>query len=241
MTQTSLVISARFCGPPTSGNGGYTCGLLARHAAGPVEVTLRRPPPLDAALRLVGEEGRRSLWADADLVAEARPASLSLDVPTPPSFDEATRQAAAYVGHARHHFPTCFVCGPARPPGDGLRIFPGRLQPGVPVAAPFIPDESVAEDGVVPAEIAWAAIDCPGYFGVAAPDYPVALLGRMTGEVVRTLRSSERCVVMGWSLGREGRKLHAGSALFGADGTLVARAQQTWITIASRDAAAVPA
>ncbi len=47
-----LVINRRFRGPPTSGNGGYTCGMLAAVAAKPVEVRLIRPLPLDAPLAI---------------------------------------------------------------------------------------------------------------------------------------------------------------------------------------------
>jgi len=39
----------------------------------------------------------------------------------------------------------------------------------------------------------------------------------------------ERCVVTGWPLGEEGRKLYAGTALYGEDGRLLACARATWI------------
>jgi len=45
MTTDHVTIERRFCGPPESGNGGYSCGLLAAHVGGPAEVTLRRSPP----------------------------------------------------------------------------------------------------------------------------------------------------------------------------------------------------
>jgi hypothetical protein len=35
--------------------------------------------------------------------------------------------------------------------------------------------------------------------------------------------------VVGWPLGEDGRKLHAGTALFGTDGTVLAVARQVWI------------
>jgi hypothetical protein len=42
MPHSPLVVEARYCGPPNSGNGGYVAGLLARRLGeGPVEVTLR--------------------------------------------------------------------------------------------------------------------------------------------------------------------------------------------------------
>ena len=37
------------------------------------------------------------------------------------------------------------------------------------------------------------------------------------------------CVVVGWPLGDEGRKLHAGTALYGRDRELLALARQVWI------------
>ena len=225
-------IARRFCGPPDSGNGGYTAGLLSGSLGPSVEVTLRRPPPLERELE-VKREGERALLLDGDLlVAEARQAVVDVSPPPPPSFEQATELSHRYVGHARHHFPTCFVCGPKRAVGDGLRIFPGSEEPNRPVAAPLVPDASLGNaNGVLPPEIVWAALDCVGYFGVGSPDYPTALLGRMAVELVGPVKVGERCVVVGWSLERDGRKLHAGTALFGQDGTLRGRARQTWIVL----------
>jgi hypothetical protein len=115
------------------------------------------------------------------LIAEARPTKLDWRPPTAPSFERAVALSQHYVGHAHHHFPTCFVCGPNRAAGDGLRIFPGGEAPGDPVVAPWVPDESLlGPDGAVRQEFLWAALDCIGYFAIAAPDYPIALLGRMS-------------------------------------------------------------
>jgi hypothetical protein len=227
---TSVTIASRFRGPPLSGNGGYSAGSLARELQGSVEVTLRKPPPLDRSLELK-REAALTLLDGSEVIAEARPAPLSLDVPAAPSFDEASVLSERYVGFRRHAFPGCFVCGPERAAGDGLRIFPGRLEESAPVAAPWIPTESLAAEGRIPVEILWAALDCPGYFGAVPDPAPTALLGRMTAEVTGSVAVGERCVVIGWRLGIEGRKLHAGSALFGADGTLRGKARQTWIIV----------
>lgn len=236
-------IAARFRGPPDSGNGGYSAGLLAEQLKrttlaapagkdGSVEVTLRKPPPLERELQIVRAADELQLRDGEQLIAEARSAPLELEVPPAPPFERAAALSSHYVGHHRHHFPTCFVCGPARAVSDGLRIFPSAEQPGQPVAAPWVPDASLADgDGRVRPEFVWAALDCVGYFGVAAPDYPVALLGRITAELTGAVQAGERCVVLGWALGREGRKLHAGTAVFGADGRLRGRARQTWILL----------
>ena len=41
-----IVVPGRFNGPPKSGNGGYSCGILAAHLPGTCKVRLRSPPPL---------------------------------------------------------------------------------------------------------------------------------------------------------------------------------------------------
>ena len=90
MTST-ITLPARFCGPPDSANGGYTAGALARYVDGPAEVTLRCRPPLDRPL-IVVVEGERVLLRDGDqVVAEAIPATLDLDLPHPVAYDVAGR------------------------------------------------------------------------------------------------------------------------------------------------------
>jgi hypothetical protein len=225
---THVTIASRFCGPPQSGNGGYCSGLAASGMEGAVEVTLRRPPPLEQTLRVERSTGR--VLNDAgEVVAEARPAHLALDVPSAPSFEDAESMSQRFRGFTIHAFPTCFVCGPVRAPGDGLRIFPGGATGDGFVSAPWVPDHSLAgEDGRIGPEFLWAALDCPGYFAVANPGER-ALLGRMTAEVESTVTSGEPCVVVGWAIGRSGRKLEAGTALYDAAGMLRGRSRQTWI------------
>jgi hypothetical protein len=47
----TLTIPARFNGPPSSANGGYTCGLVAGLVGTEVaSVSLRAPPPLERPL-----------------------------------------------------------------------------------------------------------------------------------------------------------------------------------------------
>ena len=212
----------RFRGPETSGNGGYTCGLLATVVGEPAEVTLRLPPPLDRPLR-VEHRGDTAVLLDGDaVVAEARRVELDLDVPAPPAFDEAARAAASSARSAgAGEFRECFVCGPDRGDGDGLRIFPGALD-GL-VAATWTPV------GEPPRPVVWGAIDCPGAFALEFGTRDVLVLGRLTAEVLRVPRAGERCVVMGWPLGEDGRKRHAGTALFGDGGDLLARGRAVWI------------
>jgi len=216
-----ITIAGRFNGPKGTGNGGYTCGLVAGLVGVTAEVTLRKPPPLDRPLD-VERAGDRLLVRDGDtLVAEARPARVELDVSDAPSYEEAEQASAGYPGFGAHAFPTCFVCGPEREPGDGLRIFAGPLGDGQ-VASPWIPAE-------VEPELVWAALDCPGAIAVGNPDRGETLLARFAVEIEELPRVGERCVVVGWPLGDEGRKLYAGTALFGDGGRRLASARAIWI------------
>jgi hypothetical protein len=134
-----------------------------------------------------------------------------------------------YVGHRRHRFPSCFVCGPDREPGDGLAIYPGDV--GGQVAATWTPGADLAgEEGKVRREFLWAALDCPGYFAVEEAA-GLALLGRMSARVERDVPAGEPLMVTGWPIASEGRKHHVGTALHDAGGALVACARSTWITI----------
>ena len=228
-----VVISRRFRGPPESGNGGYTCGVVAALVGGPAEVTLRRPPPLDRPLDVHRLDGGSVAVLDGDtLVAEGAPASVEIEVPEPVTFEEAVTAAKSYLGFRHHPFPTCFVCGPKRAEGDGLRIFPGWVADRNIVAAPWTPDASVAdEDGQVRPEIVWAALDCPSGFAVITPE-TVAVLGRLAVKLVAPVQPGKRCVAIGWPLGEEGRKMYSGTALFGEGGDLRAFARATWVRIA---------
>jgi hypothetical protein len=88
---TTVIVPSRFNGPPASGQGGYSSGVLAAHLAGPAAVSLRRPIPLDRELEVRVEkrsaesgdqEGKdvasevvaRAFDAGGELVAEAVPA-----------------------------------------------------------------------------------------------------------------------------------------------------------------------
>lgn len=223
-----MVIGRRFRGPAESANGGYTSAKVAELLGWDAEVTLRSPPPLERPLRVERGDGVR-VWDGGTLVAEARPLALSLDVPRAVSFEEAERASAERRPDTPHPFPSCFVCGPGREPGDGLRLRPARLADGL-IAAPWVPDESLGTVVVAP-ELHWAALDCPGAFAVNPDDERgLSVLGRFAARVVEPVRAGDRVAVVGWSLGGEGRKLLAGTALF-ADRRLRAFARATWILL----------
>lgn len=228
-------IRNRFCGPPESGNGGYICGMMAAYMDGPVTVTLRRPPPLDTPLDIVSTaEGGIELHDDGGMLVECRSGYLDFEVPEPPSLADATLASMLYDGYRQHSYPGCFVCGPDRGRGDGLRVFAGPCldcEDSKIVSAPWIPDDTLcAADGRIASQFLWAALDCPGYFAMGTNPEP-ALLGRMSGEIIDRPRPGDICIVIGWPIGRDGRKMFAGTAIFDAAGKLLGRAKATWITI----------
>lgn len=226
-----IVIDRRFRGPPTSGNGGYSCGVLGDRFDGVATVTLRQPPPLDLPLQLVEVEDGVRLYDGDALIGEATTDTLDIQAPAPPGLDVARTASLGYAGFKDHPFPTCFVCGPERESGDGLRIFPGPIEGASLVAAPWAPDHSLdGGSGVVHRRHVWAALDCPSYFGL--PGRPLALLGRLTARIDRLPDVGEQLVAIGWPMGSDGRKHVAGSALADGDGEIVAQAVATWIEIA---------
>jgi hypothetical protein len=235
-----VVIAERFCGPPGTANGGYVAGVLARGLEGAVEVTLRAAAPLATPLD-VGEsaDGGRVLAHGGTELARALRTTLALDVPVPP--DPAL--VAAHAGDCRamrtHPFPRDFVCGPAREPGDGLRIFPGVVPGTDRVAALWTPDASLCDSsGWVAPEFLWAALDSPSSFPLLEPESARALepmvLGRLCVELDGRVRAGERVLVLAWPIALEGRRGVAGAALFDASGRRIGLARATWVSLAGR-------
>ena len=240
---TSVIIDRRYCGPPNSGNGGYVCGRLARYVSGGAEITLHSPPPLDKALDVVGmDDGRWELRDGGKVVATGRAANVALASLEKASFEEAW-EAARQPPVDEHPLPTCFVCGPARAKGDGLRIFAGPLarkssNASTVLAATWTPASTlVSEDGLVAPEFLWSVLDCPtGYASSYDPhrrsfDRTPILLGRMSARVEHRPRPEERCVITAWATGHDGRKRMAEAALHNEAGTLFATARATWIVV----------
>jgi hypothetical protein len=221
-----MQIPARFNEPPTSGNGGWSAGAFAvaagaRDDGRPFEVTLRVPPPLVTPLTVNG--GR--VTAGPTLIAEVAAVADAGDGAAPASVAEAAAASRAYPGFVDHPFPTCYVCGPDRAPGDGLRIFAGP-----------IPDGRMAAPWAVPADVSvetmWAALDCPGGWS-ALRTGRVYLLGRIAAAVDALPRPGATCVVTGAATELVGRKAMVNSSVYAADGVRLATARATWIAVDS--------
>ncbi|MGZ5400193.1 MAG: hypothetical protein ACXWDM_09275, partial [Nocardioides sp.] len=232
----------------SSGNGGWTAGALAGfldhdcpadHAAAwpTVQVTLRKPPPLDTPMPV--SDGV-AVDAAGDVVVAAEVVDRALGPVEAVTAEEAEAASASYAGHVSHPFPSCFACGTARE--DGLRIFPGRVGEDVDgrvrVAAPWTPDPSVAEDyhlyatGEPRASLAvtWAALDCVGGWAGDLEER-LMVLGRMTARIDTLPVIGEPHIALGGARGRDGRKTFTASTLLDSDGRVVAVAEHVWFAV----------
>lgn len=235
MTATCVVIDERFHGPPHSGHGGYSAGLVARAIGNPAEVTLRRPPPLGRPLDLERrDDGTAVLRDGADTVAEGRQCErLDVAAPPPVLWTDATaaRDAAEVAVAEEHSFPTCFGCGPRR--DDGLRLLAGPVADRDDIhAAPWVPEPSFADaDGKVGQEYVWAALDCPTGWAVIWGAVKPWVLGRLAVDQRGPVELGYRYVVTAWSRGAEGRKAFSEGALSTDTGNVQAVARATWIEV----------
>ena len=91
--------------------------------------------------------------------------------------------------------------------------------------------------GTVRPEMIWAALDCPS--GIAAAEAAglagdtAVLLGQMTASLAELPMADDQCLVIAWPVGRDGRKLRAGSALLGPGGKVIAAARAVWLTVSA--------
>ena len=253
-----MLIARRFRGPRSSGNGGYTAGLVAsvllqdvddlassrRGTRRAVEVTLRMPPPLDTTLHIERQgPGALSVHHVAGLVAEARLVDPEIELADRVDVAEATAAEPGYRGLVEHPFAECFVCGTDRVAGDGLRLRPGPL-PGRPgtTACTWVPDASLLDPALVdsaldgsttstpPALFTWAALDCPGGWAVDVAGRPM-VLGRMTARVDALPQVGQVYVVVGRVVEMAGRKATTLTALYDSDGRVLGAASAVWLTV----------
>ncbi|MCY4454372.1 MAG: hypothetical protein OXC01_20755 [Immundisolibacterales bacterium] len=237
----TIVIDSRYSGPPGLGNGGYVAGVVAAALGAEATVTLRAPIPLDTPLELAGNGGRDAsantiargtrrteLRSGDSLLAEG--VAGTPDLPSPPAVPERSTALAAsgrYAGRTPNPYEQCFVCGFTRTPGSALRVFAGPTPtPGLVAADWPVHPDLADEDGAVPDEYLWGALDCPGAYAVGIIDLR---LGRMTARISGRVRPGERCTVAGWRLGAERRKHFTGTAVYGEAGDVVALAHSIWI------------
>ena len=239
-----IIIAPGFNGPRLSGNGGYVGGVLAERYTqvfggdGTVEITLRAPIPIARELQVVREGDALMLRDGETLICEARAGSVA-HLAAAARADRLERRHAPRRGRrqpAGHRFPlvhrlrprprasamACACCGTAGP------------QPGTSLSC-YVPHPNHADaEGRIRPEFVWGTLDCPGAFAAQDPnDMRPALTGRMTAKVIEPPKVGERCAVVGWRIGADGRKLYSGTALYTESGRLCALGTCTWIVLKS--------
>lgn len=231
MSET-VTIPRRFNGPPDSGQGGWSAGLFAALVDAPAAAELRAPPPLDTPMAVERDGDEVRILDGETLVGRVTPVDPApLEAPTGVGLEQAAAASVGYPGFEEHAFPTCFVCGPQRAVGDGLRIFPGPSGVGDVWAAMWTPDDTNSDDGeTVAVEQVWAALDCPSYWCMAE-SAGMALMARLAATIGDPIPLRQPLIVLGWPVGQDGRKITGASALVTPDGSVLARADALWIQL----------
>lgn len=241
-----IIIPAACNGPRLSGNGGYVGGVLAQKFTerfggdGTTEITLRAPVPVDRALQLASikdphDKDTLLLRDGATLICEARAGTVAhlKPPPAPTDWSEVMRRGETGGSPVESDYGHCVVCGRGRGVGDGLRVWgTSGPQPGYSLSC-YLPHANHADaSGRIRSEFVWGTLDCPGAYAAQDDgDFRPALTGRMTAQIIDLPKVGERCAVVGWRLGAEGRKLYSGTALYTERGKLCALGTCTWILL----------
>jgi hypothetical protein len=239
--ENQIIIARRFRGPPQSGNGGFVSGMFANLTdpldTACIEVTLRSPTPLDQPMRAkVDSLGNTVVHHDSTVIADIKPAQITMDVVQPPSRSMIKRAAPTSYSLLKNlnplvptgigFHPGCFCCGADRT--TGLGIFAAPVEDGV--AALWSTKSAWADaGGFLPREFLWTAMDCPGQFAFLVKGIKTGMLGRMTAQLYTLPKAGDELIITAWPIKIEGKKHFAGSAIFNDNQQLIARAITVWI------------
>src|SRR5690606_33072443 len=101
--------------------------------------------------------------ATGTVLTQAHPASLDLEAPACPEWDEVVAATERGLRSEKRLFTHCYGCGSGCAPGKGLRLFPCTLRERGLIVSAWTPDPGLAgSDGLLSVENVWAALDCPG-------------------------------------------------------------------------------
>jgi hypothetical protein len=226
-------VSSAYQGIPGIAHGGYVAGLLAEQAGEPLQVTLRRPPPLDTPLAIDDGDGLALRDPQGRLVMEAVPAvAVERELPTV-ALDEA-RARDRHPRFAQHPYPVCFVCGTQHDDGFGMRVS-APDERGV-AAAVWLPSGPLLPDGdAVPSAFAWAVVDCLTVWSFADrwadPQWWPAVTGQLRVTTDAPVRRDAPHVASGRLVGRDRRRVTVDAVVADADGQVCARAEAVWVVI----------
>lgn len=224
-----VVIAHRFQGPTGQGQGGYTAGRLAEGMPGPVRADLHTPIPLDATLRVSGDDRARTLVDGDTVVMRATAVDETIRATSPVSLDQAASAAGQFPGHAAHPVPDCYSCGLG---ADSLRVWPGPVDDDL-FATVWTAPEWTCRDGAVETPHVWAILDCPaGWRAMHRSGVAAAVTAVMTAHILEPVVEGQAYVLTAWSDGWRRRRCTAGASMFTEDGRLVAHQASMWVAIA---------
>ncbi|RBO93802.1 hypothetical protein DFR74_102221 [Nocardia puris] len=230
-----LTVPDHVHGYPQVAFGGYVAGVLAaRCTAATVRVDFRAKVPVGEPLNLSATEsgGAAMRLPSGTLLAEANPATLSVDVPPTPSWDDALAVTEAALASGKRPVTDCYGCGESCATGKGLRLFPWVLPESELITGGWVPDETLAGlDGILAPHDVWSALDCPGGLAgfVRLGMRRGAVTAALTATVLRPVRAGEPHITHAWPIAAQGRKYTVGVALSTAAGELCAVAEALWI------------
>ncbi len=245
-----ISIDEKYCGPPDTANGGYLAGKLAGYfdssgSGSTINVSLRAATPLDKALNIIeaaSDSGKTLQLMDGEkLLAIASEADMHIAKPRLPTVKNIAAARMQCAGYVNHPFPHCFVCGPKRPLGDGLAIYPGPLvnetlgAMSTCVASEWVLTADLKDSqGCVKQEFIWAALDCISAFAILEDPDNQGLVPMVLGKLSASIKAAltrDKAYVMAWPLKREGRKAFANSAVFNQQQECIAVGQALWVSL----------
>ncbi|TGJ98365.1 hypothetical protein EHQ53_01165 [Leptospira langatensis] len=242
MKVDNMILSRRFCGPPKTGNGGFTAGILVEAVGtNAAEIRLLNPTPVETSILMESEKGERGTLYDDSKKALATLRSIENEdfpeyaLPVIPDLEDAKKISAFYPGFTTHPFPTCFVCGPKREVHDGMRIFVGPAPEQIGfenlMLGHWLPDNTVSShDGFVRDAAIWGALDCPGGFAAVLGEPQLIVLSKIRGKILERPKIEENYTVASWRLQKMSRAFKVMTAIFQSDSKrLVAIAEALWL------------
>lgn len=226
---TTIRIPSRFNGPVNAANGGYICGVLSRHLPWDAEFRLKKMIPVEQDLTLEVGADSANLYAGESIYITAHPGGVNKRMPPPnPGFEAAKIASKKYIGRqVATAYGQCFVCSLLRP-DDGMQIHAGQTEDPEVYASHWIPEDYMMEGEKIATEFIYAALDCPGAYAAMGTTQKELLLGTFAVHIDGEIQAGEQCVVTAWCSERAGRKSFSHTALYGADESLVARADAIW-------------
>ncbi len=224
-----------FQGPTGRGQGGWTAQRFAERVDRPVSIALRAAVPLDTDLhvRAVGEQWELVAGPDTTIMHASELATGFADTPAV-SIEEAAAARARFGELVDDHpVPFCFSCGLQH---DSMRVHAGPLGDDRFATEWTVPEWATRPDGRVDHGALWAAIDCCAAWWVGySRRSRTAFTAQYAVEVLHPLEPGATYALVGWSGDHgaewDGRKRHAASAAFHADGTCVARSVSFWVAV----------